>query len=150
MFSRARQAISRVFVPGLDLYPDGGVTIPNVTVDQNTTSAGQQAKFICDGYLVAVSASVQSGTAADLATTSLALVINGSTSVFQTGQQGTGFVTFDQIQKVGAAGSGARIMAPIRQSVPYQVFIQYVGGNATVVADVTLWYVNTSSPPITD
>lgn len=149
MFSRARAAIQRIFVPTLDLYPDGICTIEDVTVATGATSAGQQAKFICDGYLVGVMASVQSGTIADLSTTKIAIVINGSTSIFQTGQQGTGFITFAALEQAGVGGI-FRLMAPIRQSVPYQVFIKYEGAEDTVTADIGLAYVNTSSPPITD
>ena len=32
MFSRARQVIARVFVPSLDLYPDGALTFENAQV----------------------------------------------------------------------------------------------------------------------
>lgn len=152
MFSQARQAIARVFTPGLDLYPDGLCTLEDITVTAAApnVSAGQQAKFICDGYLVGVLCSVQSGTAADLSTTKIAIVINGSTSIFQTGQQGTGYVSFQALQAAMNGGGGWRILAPIRQSVPYQVFIKYEGAQTSVTADVALAYVNTSSPPLTD
>lgn len=150
MFSRARKAISRVFVPTLDLYADGAITLEDVLVATGATSPAKQVQFIADGYLVAITASVQSGTAADLATTKLAVKINGSTDIFVTGQSGEGFVSFAQLQFASGAGQGLRIMAPIRERIPYAAFIKYEGASGTVTADVTFWYVNTSNPPLTD
>lgn len=150
MFSRARQAVSRMFVPALDLLPDGGVSLEDVNVaNGGTVSPGKQVTFIADGYLVGVTGSVQSGTAADYATTKVAILINGSTSIITAGQQGQGYATFGQL--FGTAGDGRmfRLMAPIRQSIPYVVYIKYEGANSTVTADLCFWYCNTVSPPLT-
>ena len=150
-FSRARQAVARVFVPSLDLYPDGGVSLEDVTVTAAAViSPAKQVTFICDGYLVGISCSVQSGLAADLASTKLALVVNGSTNVITAAQQGQGFATFWQLNQPGGAAGIFRLMAPIRQSLPYSAFIKYEGGQTSVTADLTFWYVNTKTPPLTD
>lgn len=148
MFSRARKAIARCVIPSTDILPDGASTVNAVSVLTTATSPPQQVTFICDGYLVGLTASVRSGSGADEAGTLLAVVINGSTSLFQAAQQGTGYVPFGQLRPNGVGGF-FRIMAPIRQSVPYQVYVQNTTAG-TIVADVTLYYVNTSSPPLTD
>ena len=149
MFTRARKAVRRVFVPALDLYADGCSTVESVSVATNVTSPGSQATFICDGFLVGVTVSIHGTNVAqgDLNGAKLGILINGSTNLFQAGQTGAGFVSFNQL--LVTAGMPFRVMAPIRQRVPYVVQIKNDGAN-TIVADVGLWYVNTSSPPIVE
>lgn len=148
-YSRARQAIARVYVPTLDLLPDGGIALENVTVATGATSTGQPIQFIEDGYLVGVTCSVQSGTAADLSSTKLALSINGSTDIITAGQQGRAFATFAQLSGSSQDGRTFRLMVPVKASIPYQAYIKYVGTNETVTADMTFWYVGTVTPPLT-
>lgn len=148
MFGRARRAVQRVFVPALDMYPDGGMTIENVSVLFGTTSPAQPATPICDGFLVGISASVQGGTVANAATTKIAVTINGSTNIFQTGTQGQGFVSIQQL--LGSFGGIFRVMAPMKQAVPYQVYVKNDAAAGTTISDITLWFVDTSSPPLVD
>jgi hypothetical protein len=147
-FSRARQAISRVFVPALDLYADGCATVEGVSVNNGgVPTSGSQVSFICDGYLVAITASVETGSAVDLSCLKMAVAVDGQTQLFLSGQNGTGYVSFAQL--VGSGGYERRIMAPIKQIVPWQVFFKNVGSTSAVVVDVSFWYVNRSSPPLT-
>lgn len=156
-FSKAREAISRVTIPGLSVYPDGAATIEDVTVNALTTSAIQPVQFVCGGFIVGVTASISLSSANTAATDTdygcmkVAIKINGSTDIFQTGQQGKGFVSFAQL---GAGSSGQigmfRLMAPIVQQVPYQVSFKNVHASVNFTVDLTLWYANTTSPPITD
>ncbi len=155
-FQKAREAVFRSTIPALDVYPDGAATIENIVVNAAsvTQSGANPVQFICGGWIVGVtvSASLSSGgalTHEDVAGMSAAIKINGSTDLFQIGQQGQGFVNFFQL---GAGFQNPstmfRVMAPIVQQVPYQVFFKNVGANDNITVSLTLWYCNTTSPPI--
>jgi hypothetical protein len=147
MFSKARQNIARIFVPGLDLYPDGAGIVQGLSVAPATTSGGTPLQFICDGYLVGILASVRSGVAADAAAALLRIQVNGSTDLFQLSNGGAGFVSFLQLQQ----GPQFRLVAPIRQATPWNIFVQNTyASSTTIVADITFLYCNRSSPPLTD
>jgi hypothetical protein len=148
-YSRMRQLIARVFSPALDLYPDGCASLEGVAVaNTGVPTAGSQVQFICDGILVGITASVETGAAADLASVKLAVDINGQTHLFLGGQGGQGYVPFTQLQGTGAAQI-FRIMAPITQIVPWTAFFKNVGSTSSVNVDVAFWYCNRSSPPLT-
>jgi hypothetical protein len=155
-FERSRQAVARVFVPALDVFPDGAATIENVLVNAATTSASQPIQFVCGGWIVGatVSISLSSGgalVAADFGCASLAIKINGSTDVFQTGQQAEGFVSFMQLGQGLNGGNGIfRFMAPIVQQVPYQLYFKNTHTTSNYTVSASLWYCNTTSPPISD
>jgi len=153
-FQKAREAVFRVAIPGLDVYPDGATTIENILVPHasTTTSGSNPAQFICGGWIVGVVACVTLSTGgtltdADIGAMSAAIKVNGSTDLFQIGQQGQGFMNFNYL---GARSAGRifRIMAPIVQQVPYQVFFKNVGTTNDLTVSLALLYCNTTSPPI--
>jgi hypothetical protein len=148
MFARARRAVQRVFVPALDILPDGCTTLNSVAVANGGAATGNNAvSFICDGYLVGISASVETGAAADAASVSMSVAVDGVTALFQTGQGGTGFVPLAQLS--GPTGAGLfRIMAPFRNQTAWQVQFKNVGSTSSVSVDVTFWYCNRSRPPL--
>jgi hypothetical protein len=150
MLTRARQAISRVAYPSLYMIPDKGITLNGISVAVNTKTSGLQVKFLSDGFLVGITVSVESGSQADLASTFLAIQVDGSTDLFTAGNGGQGFVSFAQIQQASSSGGIFRFIAPIKQSIPYQVTLKYFGTSETVSCDLTFWNVNTSNPPLTD
>jgi hypothetical protein len=148
MFARARDAIRRVFIPALDVLPDGASVLSSVAVANGGGATGNQAvSFICDGYIIGVSASVETGSTSDAQSVSVSVAVDGVTQLFQSGNGGTGFVPLAQLS--GASGNGMfRIMAPFKNQVPWQCQFKNVGSTSSVNVDVTFWYCNRSSPPL--
>lgn len=132
------------------ISPDGAVIGNNISVAAATgagpgSTGGISFFFPCDGFIVAIGATVQDGTPLSYGSTSLRVQQNGEVDVFQSANGGgAGLLTFAQIN--GNAQGLFPVRRRFQQASPWQLYVNNQQTGAVVVVDLSLFYVNTSSP----
>ena len=105
---RWRREACKSFAPGFDSRPPSihprplaHVAVAVAVANGGSPTAGQGLSFICDGYLVGISVSVETAVATnleDMNCLKMAVAVDGATQLFLSGQGGTGYVSFAQLQ----------------------------------------------------
>jgi hypothetical protein len=138
--------IAPVVLPALDMWPDMGVVLNQVSVAANTTSGALNLTFPTDGFCVAVSATTEDGLASAMAGCLLRVQVDGQDDLFSSGSgNGAGFKSFAQISGQFSQGRWC-FRRMFLQATAWAVFIQNTTADP-VVCDLEFSIVDTRSPP---
>lgn len=140
------EAMADGLIAVAEISPDGVVLANNVPVSGSTPSTGGfSVTFPCNGFIVAILATVQDGTALSLNSTGLRVQQNGDTDVFQAANGGgAGFMSFAMIN---SQATPFKIRRRFEQATQWQFYLSNPQTSA-IICDIGFAYVNTSNPRV--
>lgn len=147
ILAKSAQEVAPIVMPALDMWPDRGVVLNQLSVAAGTTTQAQNVQFPTDGYAVYIAATTEDGLAASMAGMLLRVQVDGRDDLWSSGAgNGSGFKPFSQISGVFSQGM-YRFRRMFVQATNWVIFVQNVTGS-NIVVDLEIGIVDTRQPPM--
>lgn len=138
--------VAPIVMPALDMWPDRGVALNQVSVPAGTTTNSLNLQFPTDGFAVSIAATTEDGLAASMAGVLLRIQIDGRDDLWSSGTgNGAAFKPFSQISGQFSVGV-FRFRRMFLQANAWSIFVQNTTA-VNVVCDIVLGIVDTRNPP---